>query len=489
MKLEKILTGVECLQVKGDPDTEISGIAYASQSVRPGYIFAALKGVKTDGSLFITDAIQKGAKAILSEQPKPGELDTTWIQVKRAREALAWCSANFYDHPSQNMKVIGVTGTKGKTTITFLLEGILKEAGFQPGVLGTIDYRGPGLQTQASRTTPEAPDLQRMLRTLLDAGATHCVMEISSHALDLQRPVGTDFDVAVFTNLSGEHLDYHPSMESYYEAKKKLFSLSLKNMAVINADDTWGQKLISQLTMGKITFGLTQAAMVYAESYKLDEKGIQGTVRFPAGRLTLNSPLLGKPNLYNILAAVSAALTLNISLKAITAGIAAVTGIPGRLEKVENDRGYHIFVDYAHSDDALRKLLETARELCQARVILVFGAGGDRDQSKRPRMGRAAGELADWIIITSDNPRSEDPLAIISQVEAGVKQTGSDTYEIEPDRREAIRKALELGREGDYILIAGKGHEDYQILGDNIISFDDRVIIRELLQEQQGSTA
>lgn len=488
MILEKILHGVECLRFQGDPGTEISGIAYSSENVKPGYLFAALKGVKTDGFLFVADAVQKGASAVLSEQPRPGELDINWIQVSRAREALAWCSANFYDHPSQDMKVIGVTGTKGKTTITYLLEGILKEAGFHPGVLGTIAYRGPGLQAQASRTTPEAPDLQRMLRTLLDAGATHCVMEISSHALDLMRPLGTDFDVAVFTNLSGEHLDYHPSMEAYFEAKKKLFSLSLRNMAVINADDTWGQKLITQLTMGKITFGLTRAAMVYAENYKLTESGIQLTLKFPAGRLTLDSPLLGKPNLYNILAAAAVALTLNLPLKAIISGIAAVKGVPGRLERVENDRGYHIFVDYAHSDDALRKLLETAKDLCQARIILVFGAGGDRDKSKRPRMGKAAGELSDWSIITSDNPRSEDPMTIIAEVESGLKETGSDKFEIEPDRREAIRKALEMGRKGDYILIAGKGHEDYQILGDKIIPFDDRAVVRALLQELTGKT-
>jgi UDP-N-acetylmuramoyl-L-alanyl-D-glutamate--2,6-diaminopimelate ligase len=308
-------------------------------------------------------------------------------------------------------------------------------------------------------------------------------MEISSHALDLRRPVGTDFDVAIFTNLSGEHLDYHPTMEAYFEAKKKLFSLSTKNMAVINADDTWGQKLISQLTMGKITFGLTQAAMVYAESYTLREDGIQLTLKFPAGRLSMESRLLGKPNLYNILAAVSAALTLSVPLPAIKAGIAAVKGIPGRFERVENDRGYHIFVDYAHSDDALRKLLETAKELCQARIILVFGAGGDRDKTKRPRMGKAAGEFADWSIITSDNPRSEDPHAIISEVEAGLKETGTEKYEIEPDRKKAILKALQIGREGDYILVAGKGHEDYQILGENIISFDDRLVIKDLLQE------
>lgn len=311
-------------------------------------------------------------------------------------------------------------------------------------------------------------------------------MEISSHALDLMRPVGTDFDVAIFTNLSGEHLDYHPSMEAYFEAKKRLFSLGQKNMAVINADDDWGRKLISELTMGKITFGLTPAAMVYTENYNFSEEGTQLTLKFPAGRLTLCSPLLGKPNLYNILAAVSAALTLNVPLKAIKAGIAAVKGIPGRFERVENDRGYRIFVDYAHSDDALRKLLETAKELCQKRIILVFGAGGDRDRSKRPRMGKAAGELADWSILTSDNPRSEDPLAIIAEVEAGIKQAGSEKYEIEPDRKNAILKALQMGEKDDYILVAGKGHEDYQILGDNIISFDDRLVIQELLKDMEG---
>ena len=489
MKIKELLQDIPVVQFHGDQEEELRGIAYSSRSVKPGFLFAALRGKNKDGFHFIPEAIANGATIILSERPMPSEFDINWIQVQDARASLALCSAQFFHHPSRQLKVVGITGTKGKTTITYLMEAVLRAAGFSPGVIGTISYRGPGLNQTAQRTTPEAPDLQHLMRDMVRQKATHCVMEVSSHSLVLDRVTGIDFDVAVFTNLSGEHLDYHQSMERYFEAKKKLFFLPAqkKTMAVINADDVWGKKLMDDLHMGAITFGLEPSALVRAEEFFLSEKGIKLVVKYPAGKMRLSSPLLGRPNLYNILAAVATSLVLKVSEAKIAAGIASLQGIPGRFEKIPNSFGMHIFVDYAHNDDALRKLLETAKELAEKKIILVFGAGGDRDKSKRPRMGEVAGRLAGHAIITSDNPRSEDPLAIIAEIERGIKKTGNEQYEVIPDRKEAIVRALSMGQRGDYILVAGKGHEDYQIIQDRVIHFSDAEVIREWLKKKEKS--
>jgi UDP-N-acetylmuramoyl-L-alanyl-D-glutamate--2,6-diaminopimelate ligase len=488
MKLKDVLAGVPLLRFNGNETEDIQGIAYSSKNVQPGFMFTALKGAKTDGHEFIEEALHRGAVAVLSDRPKPENFTQTWIQVSDTREALALSSANFYSHPSQKMKVIGITGTKGKTTITYILEEILKKSRFIPGVIGTISYRGPQMSVPAERTTPEAPDIQRILHEMLDHRATHCIMEVSSHALDLKRVMEIGFDIVVFVNLSGDHLDYHQTMDKYFEAKKKLFFLNHKNrMAVVNGDDRWGKKLLSELSTGAITYGLEPSAMVRGENFALNEEGIEASVKYPGGQLAVSSSLLGKPNLYNILASVAVALTLNLPLKAIKEGISSLKGVPGRFEPIENSLGFHIFVDYAHTDDALKNLLETVRELNPKRIILVFGAGGDRDKTKRPRMGEAAGTLSDWAIITSDNPRSEEPMAIISDIEKGIQKTGTQNYQIIPDRREAIEQALSLGEKGDYILIAGKGHEDYQIIKDKIIHFDDAEVIREILQAKGGN--
>lgn len=485
MKLKDVLAGVTQMSFSGNETEDIHGIVYSSKDVQPGFLFTALKGMKKDGLDFIEEALQRGATAVLSDREKPENFTLTWIQVADTRETLALISANFYSHPSQKMKVIGITGTKGKTTITYLLEEILKKAGFIPGVIGTISYRGPRMTVSAERTTPEAPDLQRILREMLDHGVTHSIMEVSSHALDLKRVTGIAFDVVVFVNMSGDHLDYHQTMEKYFEAKKRLFFLNHKNQkAVVNGDDPWGKKLLSQLSADAVTYGFEPGAMVRGENFKLNEKGIEASVKYPGGRLSILSSLLGKPNLYNILASVAVALTLSLPLSAIKEGIASLKGVPGRFEPIENSLGYHIFVDYAHTDDALKNLLETVREFNPKRIILVFGAGGDRDKTKRPRMGEAAGTLSDWTIITSDNPRSEEPLAIISDIEKGIQKTGTQNYQVIPDRKEAIAHALSMGEKGDYILVAGKGHEDYQIIKDKITHFDDAEVIRELLQKK-----
>ncbi len=487
MRLKDVLAGVPLLSFNGDETEDIQGIAYSSKNAQPGFLFAALKGVKKDGIEYVEEALLNGAVAVFSDQAKPENFPKTWVQVSDPREALALSSANFYSHPSQKMKVIGITGTKGKTTITYILEEILKKSSFTPGVIGTISYRGPGMNVSAALTTPEALDIQRILGEMHAHGVTHCFMEVSSHALDLKRVIGIEFDVVVFVNLSGDHLDYHQTMEKYFEAKKRLFFLNhKKRTAVVNGDDPWGKKLILQLSKGTKTYGLEPGAMVRGENFVLNEKGIEVTVIYPEGQLSVSSPLLGKPNLYNILASMAVALTLNLPISAIQKGIASLTGVPGRFEKIENSFGFHVFVDYAHTDDALKNLLETVREFNPKRIILIFGAGGDRDKTKRPRMGEAAGTLSDWAIITSDNPRSEDPLAIISDIEKGIKKTGTQNYEIIPDRRAAIEHALSIGEKGDYILVAGKGHEDYQILGDKTIHFDDAEVIREILEARGG---
>jgi UDP-N-acetylmuramoyl-L-alanyl-D-glutamate--2,6-diaminopimelate ligase len=488
MKLKDVLEGLAVVANGGAETVEISGLAYNSKAVRPGVLFAALPGAARNGLDFVAEAVGNGAAAVLSSWPKPPAVSAAWVQVADARAALALAAANFYGHPSDRMKVVGVTGTKGKTTTTFILEEILRAAGAAPGLIGTIEYRRPGWKVDAPRTTPESSDLQALLRDFLGAGVSHCVMEVSSHALEQKRVWGVGFDVAVFTNLTGEHLDYHQTMEAYFEAKKKLFFLNhKKSTAVVNWDDPWGQKLVAELPMSTVTFGLEPAAIVRALKYVPSESGIDAQVTYPGGVMRVQSALVGRHNLYNLLAAIGAALALGIAAADIVKGIAALKGVPGRFQRVANRRGLQIVVDYAHTDSALENLLMTAREFKPRRVVLVFGAGGDRDRDKRERMGRVAARLADWTVLTSDNPRSEDPLAIIEAIEQGFAKEAVRAYEVEPDRRKAIARALATANKGDIVLIAGKGHEDYQIFKDRTIPFSDIEAVEEILRETEGA--
>lgn len=484
MKLSQLLKVVRPLDLTGPEEVEITGLSSFSQEVERGFLFAALKGQKHDGVQFVNEARERGAVAILSETKPPVNWPLTWVHVADARESLALLAAEFYGHPSKSLKVIGITGTKGKTTITYLLEAIIEKAGGKPGVIGTINYRGPGIRQQALRTTPEAPELQKIMRTFLDHGGTHAILEVSSHSLVLKRVVGVHFDVALFTNLSPEHLDFHLTLEDYFEAKKKLFFLNTKKRtAVVNHDDAYGKSLIAELPMTTVTFGFEPQALIRAAQTKFSEKETAILIDYPGGEIELVTPLLGRHNVYNILASFAAGLVLNLDVAAIVAGISAVEKVPGRLEKIENKLGLSIFVDYAHTEAALRNVLETLRSLNHKRIILVFGCGGDRDKGKRPKMGQVAGELADVIILTSDNPRSEDPLAIIAEVENGLRLTGVKQYFVEPDRRQAIWQALNLARKGDALLVAGKGHEEYQEIKGQKIPFKDNEVIRELLKE------
>jgi UDP-N-acetylmuramoyl-L-alanyl-D-glutamate--2,6-diaminopimelate ligase len=488
VRLEDVLRDIPIVARAGAASGDISGIAYNSRAVRPGFLFAALPGAARDGLDFVAEALGNGAAAVLSAWPKPPAVDTAWVQVADAREALALAAANFYGHPSDRMKVVGVTGTKGKTTTSFVLEEILRTAGAATGLIGTIEYRRPGWKMDAPRTTPESSDLQALLREFLDAGVSHCVMEVSSHALEQKRVWGVSYDVAVFTNLSGEHQDYHPTMEAYFEAKKKLFFLDHKrSAAVVNWDDPWGQKLVAELPMTTVTFGLEPAAIVRALKYVPSESGIDTQVSYPGGVMRVQSPLVGRHNLYNLLAAVGAALALSVAPADIVKGIAALKGVPGRFERVPNRRGLQIVVDYAHTDNALENLLMTAREFKPRRVILVFGAGGDRDKDKRERMGRVAARLADWTVLTSDNPRNEDPGAIIAAIEKGFAKEAVRTYEVEPDRKKAIVRALATANKGDVVLIAGKGHETYQIFRDRTIHFSDMEVVEEALRGMEAA--
>lgn len=486
MTLKDVLQGIPVVAAAGAMTEEIAGIAFSSKAARPGFLFAALPGAARSGLDFVAEALANGAAAVLSAWPKPPAVDTAWVQVADAREALALAAANFYGHPSDRMKVVGVTGTKGKTTTTFILEEILRAAGSAPGLIGTIEYRRPGWSTAAPRTTPESSDLQALLRDFLDAGVSHCVMEVSSHALEQKRVWGVSYDVAVFTNLSGEHMDYHPSMEAYFEAKRKLFFLNhKKSAAVVNWDDPWGQKLVAELPMATVTFGLEPAAIVRALKYIPSEKGIDVQVSYPGGTMRIQSALVGRHNLYNLLAAVGAALALSVPPADIVKGIAALKGVPGRFERVPNRRGILVVVDYAHTDNALENLLMTAREFKPRRVIVVFGAGGDRDRDKRERMGRVAARLADWTVLTSDNPRSEDPAEIIAAIERGFAKEAVRAYEVEPDRRKAIVRALATANKGDIVLVAGKGHENTQIFRDRTVHFSDVEVIEETLRGQE----
>lgn len=483
MKLEQVLQNIPNLKVEGKVDVEIAGLTYSSHLVQPGFLFAALQGKKADGNEFIAESLNRGARAILSEKPRPGHLDVTWVEASDAREALALAAANFHRHPSLQMKVIGVTGTKGKTTFTYILEAILRRAGFKPAVIGTINYRWVGQVIPAERTTPEAPDLQKMMQDMVSQGTTHCLIEVSSHALDLKRVWGIHFDLAVFTNLSAEHLDYHSTMEDYFESKKKLFFLNQKKRAaIVNLDDGWGKKLILELPLTTISYGLVPAAIVRGQNWKLTEKGIKAEISFPGGWLQIDSALQGQHNLYNILAAVAAGLALNIPPAVIAEGISNLNKVPGRMEKIVNRLGFNVLIDYAHTDVALKSLLEAVRQMNPRRILVVFGAGGDRDRGKRPRMGEVAAALADWSYLTSDNPRTEDPLAILAEIEQGFLHLNSRAYTIIPDRRKAIETALVAARRGDVVCIAGKGHENYQILKDKTIPFNDAEIARSILK-------
>ncbi len=488
MKIKDLIQKIDYISFNGNEESLVSGITNYSKEVKENYIFVALKGEKFDGHDFINEAISLGANTIVSERKPKLNKNVNWIRVKDARESLWKISVLLYDNPSSRIKLIGVTGTNGKTTTTHLIEQIFKNSGFQTGLLGTIYTRWGERLIPASLTTPESPHINSILKEMADDGVAICVMEVSSHSLCMKRVDGLDFKCAVFTNLTHDHLDFHKNMKSYFEAKKRLFHLLNKKegYGVINIDDLWGRKLSKEIQAPFLFYGLTKEAHIFPLSYNLTSQGIEAEISTPSGIIDLSSPFLGKPNLYNILASIGVAITFNLGKDEIKRALKEFKGVKGRFELVENSLGFKVMIDYAHSDDSLKNLLETVSELKPRRIIVVFGAGGDRDRKKRPKMGEVAGKLAEKVIITSDNPRSEDPISIIKDIEAGVKKSGNKNYIVIPDRKEAIYKAISIAEEGDFVILAGKGHEEYQIIGNQRIPFSDREVAESALEDRNA---
>jgi UDP-N-acetylmuramoyl-L-alanyl-D-glutamate--2,6-diaminopimelate ligase len=465
--------------------------------------------MEVDGHQFIGEAIQRGAEAVLLEEEREIS-NRTMVVVPNSRQALARISSNFYGNPSSQVTLIGITGTNGKTTTTYLLESIFKKAGYAVGVIGTINYRFGQKPTPASNTTPESLDLQRILWEMVRKGASHVIMEVSSHGLDLDRVFGCQFDGAVFTNLTGEHLDYHKNLNHYFESKRKLFLQSLmkshktRRFAVTNEDDPRGEEIIEGINLSVIRYGLRPSCDISADQVTSTFEGLSCQIKTPKGEFFIHSKLIGDFNVYNILAAVATAIAMDIPLETVRNGVESLEGVSGRFEKIGNQRGIHVIVDYAHTHDALERVLLGLKNVLRSsprsngKVITVFGCGGDRDRTKRPLMGKVAGCYSDLSILTSDNPRTEDPLAIMNEVEMGFKsipleewhqnEIGSwrskKGYLKVPDRREAIRTAIRLAQPSDTVLIAGKGHEDYQIVGKQKFPFDDHIEAKKALEEK-----
>ena len=472
-------------------DRAVSEVAYDSRRVVPGALFVALKGQKADGTSYAGQAAARGALAVVSESPAPAGLTVAWLVVRDARLALALLADRFFGHPSGRLPVVGVTGTNGKTTTAYLLAAILDAAGLKAGMLGTVAYRIGGEDREASRTTPEAPDLQQLLHDMLEQGCRSAVMEVSSHALSLRRVDGMRFAAAIFSNLTRDHLDFHADMEAYFAAKRRLFELLPRDApAVINLDDPRGASLV-EISGRPVTYAIGAAADVRPGPIEMTLAGLRFEVATPRGPLQIRSRLVGKPNVYNILAATAAAVSLDVPPAAIEQGVEGLAGVPGRFEVVSPPGdAVTVVVDYAHTDDALRNLLETARPLAAQRLVTVFGCGGDRDRSKRPLMGMVAARLSDVVVITSDNPRSEDPRRIIEEIERGIP-AGSQASPRTPsvvsvvDRAEAIERAVTLANAGDVVLVAGKGHEKYQQIGDRVLPFDDGAVARAALARRR----
>lgn len=487
----EILTDIQSL------DADILSIHYHAQDVKPGGLFVAIPGRKSDGHDFIQTAMANGAAAIVTARNPSEPVGAPVVVVADVRHALAALSHEFYGRPSERLIIVGITGTNGKTTTAFLIERILNRAGFVVGVIGTLNYRYRDLVFENPMTTPESPDLQRILAEMLQAGITHVVMEASSHAIAQGRIDCCWMDVGIFTNLTQDHLDFHENMEAYWNVKKSMFTRHLsespkKNRAsaVINCNDPRGEELFNTLQISRLCVGFSDDHAIQTAMMKTHMDGAEGVISTPLGMFQFKTSLFGRHNVENILCAVGACVSLNIPLKVIREGIESVSFVPGRLQRVFNDRLRHVFVDYAHTPDALMNVLNTINEIATGRIICVFGCGGDRDRDKRPLMGQIAARRADLLVVTSDNPRSEDPVDIISQIAAGIdaeeiscyqaadlpKELSGKGYVIEPDRKKAIHLAVRVSRNDDVILIAGKGHETYQIVKNQKLPFDDREI-------------
>jgi UDP-N-acetylmuramoyl-L-alanyl-D-glutamate--2,6-diaminopimelate ligase len=489
------------LHVPADAEqAAVAAVVYDSRQASAGAVFVALRGLQADGTAFARDAVGRGAIAVVSESTAPAGIAVPWLQVADGRLALAALAAAFYGDPSHELLLVGITGTNGKTTTSYLLAAIVEASGIPCGVIGTVGYRVGSRHVDAARTTPEAPELQRMLREMVTKGAGACVMEVSSHALALRRADHLSFAAAVFTNLTRDHLDFHRDMEDYFAAKRRLFELlPPPGVAIVNLDDPRGAELARGGWRG-VTYAIDAAADVRPGPLSFSLEGLRFEVRTTRGTLQIRSTLVGRPNTYNILAAVATAMALDLPFSAIERGVANLARVPGRFEVVsEPSDEVRVVVDYAHTDDALKNLLETARPLVSGRLITVFGCGGDRDRTKRPLMGAVAARLSDLVIVTSDNPRSEDPGQIIEQIKRGIVAPPDrvpprgQAPQATPclsivDRMEAIERAVREAKRGDLVLIAGKGHEKYQVIGDRVLPFDDLEVARAALARRRSAS-
>ena len=487
MKLDLLLKALDDATVNGTTACKIAGVVCDSRQVRPGYLFAAIHGSSRDGAQFVDDALARGAVAVISEQPAPARKDVTWIQTPDVRRALGLAACCYYGDPAAQLAMVGITGTNGKTTTAYLAARILEGAQRTPGLLTTVEYRIGDRTIPAGRTTPEATVLQSLLAQMVHVGCHSAVMEVSSHALDQKRTAGIDFDVAVFTNLSRDHLDYHQTMDNYFAAKALLFENLGRSRkpacAVIHIGDAWGQKLRGRVNPAArvLTYGLGPDAMVRADDLVLRGDGSTFRAVTPWGEAPVTLRLRGRYNVINALAALAACGALGVGLDRMAEALAGMIAVPGRLEEIPARRGFQVFVDYAHTADALEKVLTTLREITRGRLIVVFGCGGNRDAGKREPMGRVVASLADYAIITSDNPRREPPLAIMEQIRRGFGSAAA--CELIEDRAAAIRRALQLAVSGDVVLVAGKGHETFQELATTMVPFDDRAAVRKELEQ------
>ena len=475
-------------QVRGDAGTLVTDVALDTRKVVPGALFCCVPGARVDGHDLAGKALDAGAAALCVQRPL--DLEAPQLLVGRVRDVLAPLAVTFFDHPSRRLELVGVTGTNGKTTTTFLLEAIFRAAGRTPGVLGTVEVRVGDVHRAAVHTTPEAPDLQRLLAEMADAGVRSAAMEVSSHGLALRRVDGTRFRAAIFTNLTQDHLDFHTDLDDYYQAKRRLFTAAFTPLGVVNLDDPHGRLLASTAEVAVVTTGTAADADWRATEVAASLEGTSFRLRSPAGERPVRLRLAGQFNVANALGALAAADALGIDLDTAVAGLESLAGVPGRFERVDAGQPFTVLVDYAHTPDSLDNLLRAARAVTGGRVIVVFGCGGDRDRAKRPLMGEIAGRLADVAVVTSDNPRSEAPEAIVAQVAEGVaRATGPDGFLVEVDRRAAIRAALAMAGPGDAVLVAGKGHEQGQeFAGGRKVPFDDRVVAAEELQTLLGAS-
>ncbi len=479
MKLKDLLKGIEYSIIKGSNDININKIQYDSRIVEKNDVFFCIQGFKVDGHRYAQKAADCGAAVIVCENEVDINGDCTIVRVSDSRKALALASSNYFDKPSKKLKMIGITGTNGKTTSTYMMKAILEQAGFKVGLVGTIANYIGDKKIQSHRTTPESLELNELFNEMVNSGVTHCVMEVSSHSLSLDRVYGIDFNEGIFTNLTQDHLDFHKTFENYYNAKLQLFKAS--ETSIINIDDEYGKRAFEDINGRKLTYGLDNDTEVTAKNINIHSKGIEFELHHMGKSVQINLNIPGKYNVYNALGSAAACLEEGVTLEQVKAGLESVF-VPGRCEIVSSkyNLGFEIIVDYAHSPDSLENILKTAREFTKGRLICVFGCGGDRDKTKRPIMGNVAASLSDIAVVTSDNPRSEEPIRIIEDILEGIK---TDNYVVVENRREAIKEAIKLAKKDDVIVIAGKGHEDYQELKDSVIHFDEREIIADIIKE------